>query len=89
MTAGQRDEWFFLFVILDHLSHQAIHLNYWSENPRPPQIGPDTRDEAKHNLPIGSRYRCHFAVRCIGHQWRYLPPRRRGGDGFDVILEGV
>jgi hypothetical protein len=29
-------EWFFRFVILDHLSHKLIHLNYWSEFPRPP-----------------------------------------------------
>jgi hypothetical protein len=28
--------WFFLFVILDRLSLQAIHLNNWSEIPRPP-----------------------------------------------------
>ena len=28
--------WFFLFIILDHLSHQEIHLNKWSEIPRPP-----------------------------------------------------
>jgi MATE family multidrug resistance protein len=28
--------WFFLFVILERLSHQLIHLNYWSEFPRPP-----------------------------------------------------
>ena len=28
--------WFFLFVILDRLSLQAIHLNKWSEIPRPP-----------------------------------------------------
>jgi hypothetical protein len=28
--------WFFLFVILDRLSHQSIHLNNWSEVPRPP-----------------------------------------------------
>jgi hypothetical protein len=27
--------WFFLFIILDHLSHQEIHLNKWSEIPRP------------------------------------------------------
>ncbi|WP_299753654.1 hypothetical protein, partial [uncultured Boseongicola sp.] len=29
-------EWFFRFFILDLLSHQAIHLNKWSESPRPP-----------------------------------------------------
>jgi hypothetical protein len=29
-------EWFFLFFILDRLSHQSIHLNNWSEIPRPP-----------------------------------------------------
>jgi hypothetical protein len=29
-------EWFFLFVILDRVSRQAIHLNNWSEIPRPP-----------------------------------------------------
>ena len=29
-------EWFFRFVILDHLSHKLIHLNYWSEFPRLP-----------------------------------------------------
>jgi hypothetical protein len=23
-------EWFFRFVISDHLSHKLIHLNYWS-----------------------------------------------------------
>jgi hypothetical protein len=28
--------WFFLFVILGRLSLQAIHLNNWSEIPRPP-----------------------------------------------------
>jgi hypothetical protein len=28
--------WFFLVVILDRLSLQAIHLNNWSEIPRPP-----------------------------------------------------
>jgi hypothetical protein len=28
--------WFFLFVVLDRLSLQAIHLNKWSEIPRPP-----------------------------------------------------
>ncbi|PCJ04006.1 MAG: hypothetical protein COB16_19735, partial [Rhodobacteraceae bacterium] len=31
-------EWFFRFVILDHLFHKLIHLNYWSEFPRPPLI---------------------------------------------------
>jgi hypothetical protein len=35
-TAGQWDEWFFRFVILDHLSHKWIHLNYGAEFPRPP-----------------------------------------------------
>ena len=30
--------WFFLFVILDHFFHQSIHLNKWSEIPRPPLI---------------------------------------------------
>ncbi|MFT4915170.1 MAG: hypothetical protein ACI9C3_001028, partial [Yoonia sp.] len=39
-TAGQWDEWFFCFVILDHLSHKLIHLNYWSEFPRPPLSPP-------------------------------------------------
>ena len=29
-------EWFFLFGILDRLSHQAIHLNNCSEIPRSP-----------------------------------------------------
>ena len=29
-------EWFFRFVISDHLSHKLIHLNCWSEFPRPP-----------------------------------------------------
>ncbi|MEY8096589.1 hypothetical protein AB9F29_04130, partial [Falsihalocynthiibacter sp. S25ZX9] len=29
-------EWFFRFFILDHFSHRAIHLNNWSEIPRPP-----------------------------------------------------
>ncbi|MFT5626613.1 MAG: hypothetical protein ACI8Z0_003123, partial [Lentimonas sp.] len=29
-------EWFFRFVILDHLFHKLIHLNYWSEILRPP-----------------------------------------------------
>jgi len=29
-------EWFFLFVIVDRLSHRTIHLNDWSETPRPP-----------------------------------------------------
>jgi hypothetical protein len=28
--------WFLLFVILDRLSLQAIHLDKWSEIPRPP-----------------------------------------------------
>ena len=32
--------WFFLFVILDRLSHQSIHLNNWSEIPRPPLNAP-------------------------------------------------
>jgi hypothetical protein len=32
------DAWFFLFVILDRLSLQAIHLNNWSEIPRPPLL---------------------------------------------------
>jgi regulator of protease activity HflC (stomatin/prohibitin superfamily) len=29
-------EWFFRFVIWDHFFRHAIHLNNWSENPRPP-----------------------------------------------------
>ncbi len=29
-------EWFFRFVILNRLSHKSIHLNNWSEFPRPP-----------------------------------------------------
>jgi hypothetical protein len=29
-------EWFFRFFILDHFFHHAIHLNDWSEFPRPP-----------------------------------------------------
>jgi hypothetical protein len=29
-------EWFFRFVILDHFFYKLIHLNYWSEIPRPP-----------------------------------------------------
>jgi hypothetical protein len=29
-------EWFFRFFILDHFFHHAIHLNNWSEFPRPP-----------------------------------------------------
>jgi hypothetical protein len=28
-------EWFFRFVILDHLSHKLTHLNYRSEPSRP------------------------------------------------------
>jgi hypothetical protein len=28
--------WVFLFAISDRLSHHAIHLNNWSEFPRPP-----------------------------------------------------
>jgi hypothetical protein len=35
-TAGQWYEWFFRFVIFDHLFHKLIHLNYWSEILRPP-----------------------------------------------------
>jgi hypothetical protein len=30
--------WFFLFAISDQLSLQAIHLNNWSEIPRPPLL---------------------------------------------------
>jgi hypothetical protein len=30
--------WFFLFVILGRLSLQAIHLDKWSEIPRPPLV---------------------------------------------------
>src|SRR6056297_2633689 len=29
-------EWFFRFFILDRLFHHAIHLNDWSDVPRPP-----------------------------------------------------
>ena len=32
-------EWFFRFFILDHFSRHAIHLNDWSEFPRPPVCG--------------------------------------------------
>jgi hypothetical protein len=38
--ASKSGEWFFRFVILDHLSHKLIHLNYWSEFPRPPLTTP-------------------------------------------------
>jgi hypothetical protein len=31
-------EWFFRFVISDHLFHKLIHLNYWSEILRPPLV---------------------------------------------------
>ena len=31
-------EWFFRFFILDRLSLQSIHLNNWSEIPRPPLL---------------------------------------------------
>ena len=34
--ALKSDKWLFRFVILDHFSHKLIHLNYWSEFPRPP-----------------------------------------------------
>jgi hypothetical protein len=37
------DAWFFLFVILDRLSLQAIHLDKWSEIPRPPRSSPALR----------------------------------------------
>jgi hypothetical protein len=29
LIAGQRDQWFFLFVILDHLFHKLINLYDW------------------------------------------------------------
>ncbi len=31
--AGQWDEWFFRFVILNRFSYKSIHHNYWSDIP--------------------------------------------------------
>ena len=46
-TAGQCDERFFRFVILDHLFHKLIHLNYWSEILRPPLAAVDPAKSAE------------------------------------------
>jgi hypothetical protein len=54
-VAGQRDEWFFLFVILDRLSHQAIHLGNWSEIPRPPL---DAETETSSLAPVDVSPQC-------------------------------
>ena len=37
-------EWFFRFVILNRLPHKSIHLNNWSEFPRPPLFTDYLRD---------------------------------------------
>ena len=36
ILALNSDEWLFRFLISDHYFHHAIHLNDWSEFPRPP-----------------------------------------------------
>ncbi|SDL43801.1 hypothetical protein SAMN04488026_108514 [Aliiruegeria lutimaris] len=41
-------EWFFLFVILDRVSRQAIHHSNWSEPPRPPLCSMVLRISAMH-----------------------------------------
>jgi hypothetical protein len=43
-------EWFFRFVISDHLFHKLIHLNYWSEILRPPLSAPVSRRKSETGL---------------------------------------
>jgi DNA-binding transcriptional LysR family regulator len=43
-------EWFFRFFILDHFSHHVIHLNNWSEIPRPTLFETDRKNRL---TPLG------------------------------------
>jgi hypothetical protein len=71
--------WFFIFVILDRLSLQAIHFDKWSEIPRPPLQMLDFRARPIHprsNPPdAGTKHlsaRWHPRGRLHGHVRRRL-----------------
>jgi hypothetical protein len=73
--------WFFLFVILDRLSLQAIHFNKWSEIPRPPLLEP-VRGHPK-PLRAAADHPTSEPLDCASRGWQrhgILRPPTIGGD---------
>ncbi|WP_211841119.1 5-methylcytosine restriction system specificity protein McrC [Roseinatronobacter monicus] len=80
-------EWFFRFFILDHFSHHAIHLNNWSEIPRPPLFLSDRHQQTSAGSIDGHALLFEMNTLFENYVARLLP-RALAGSGLRVVAQG-